>query len=219
MSEPVHEITLLRHGESQGNAEGRIQGQADFPLTETGQRQAQALALIWQREGRYFDSLICSPLSRTRQTAEPIRVALGLPLELDPDWKEFSFGTLDGSMSDEVEAARPGQDLWHPFFPASPGAESLAGLYARAGRALQSVLNRPAGRYLVVTHGGIMNMALYMILGLGPQARQSGPRFRFDNTTYVSVGYERAFNRWRIYEIVNPGLHASMSAGEIMPAG
>ena len=66
----IYHITFLRHGESVGNAEDRFQGQADFPLTEKGRLQAQALARRWQDEGVSFDHCIASPLVRARQTAE-----------------------------------------------------------------------------------------------------------------------------------------------------
>lgn len=59
-------ITLLRHGESVGNAESRWQGQADFPLTDRGREQARALAARWKRENAQFDHVISSPLSRAR---------------------------------------------------------------------------------------------------------------------------------------------------------
>ncbi|HEY58534.1 MAG TPA: histidine phosphatase family protein, partial [Anaerolineae bacterium] len=63
-------VTLVRHGESTANAEGRHQGQMDFPLTERGRAQAQALARRWLREGRRYHALIASPLSRALQTAQ-----------------------------------------------------------------------------------------------------------------------------------------------------
>ena len=71
-------ITLLRHGESVGNAESRWQGQAEFPLTDRGRSQALALAERWKNEKMKFDFVISSPLSRARETAEIIAAKLGL---------------------------------------------------------------------------------------------------------------------------------------------
>ena len=68
-----YQITLLRHGQSVGNIEGRYQGQADFPLTETGVAQAHALAERWRRAGKVFDGVITSPLTRAVETC---RIAL-----------------------------------------------------------------------------------------------------------------------------------------------
>ncbi len=70
-------LRSLRHGESVGNAESRWQGQADFPLTDRGRSQAQALADRWKREKMKFDYVISSPLSRARETAEIIASKLG----------------------------------------------------------------------------------------------------------------------------------------------
>ncbi len=67
------DIIFLRHGESVGNAESRWQGQADYPLTDKGRQQAQALAERWLTEKRAFDYIISSPLSRASETAEIIR--------------------------------------------------------------------------------------------------------------------------------------------------
>ena len=71
-------ITLLRHGESVGNAESRWQGQSDFPLTDKGRAQARMLAERWQRENVKFDFLVTSPLTRARETAEIIASALNV---------------------------------------------------------------------------------------------------------------------------------------------
>ena len=65
--DPIHHITLLRHAESTGNAENRLQGQSDYPLSEKGCAQAAALAQRWQTEGVTFDQGIVSPLLRARE--------------------------------------------------------------------------------------------------------------------------------------------------------
>ena len=65
---PIYHITFLRHGESTGNAENRLQGLSDFPLSDTGRDQARALGERWQAEGLTFDMAITSPLSRARET-------------------------------------------------------------------------------------------------------------------------------------------------------
>ena len=79
----IYQVTLLRHGESIGNFEGRHQGQADFPLTERGRQQVNALVNRWIAEKKPFDLVISSPLARARETAEIIASSLGVPLELE----------------------------------------------------------------------------------------------------------------------------------------
>src|SRR4030042_2078472 len=89
-------ITLLRHGESLGNAEGFYQGQSDFPLSPTGEKQAQSLANRWLKERACFDLVISSPLIRARRTAEIVSAALNIPIEFDPLWMESNAGLLEG---------------------------------------------------------------------------------------------------------------------------
>jgi broad specificity phosphatase PhoE len=87
-----YHVTLLRHAQSEGNARGILQGQSDFPLSEIGIQQAEALAHRWKKEHQHFDCIISSPLSRAQQTAEIIAAALGAPLELDDNWMERNNG-------------------------------------------------------------------------------------------------------------------------------
>ncbi|MFN3491164.1 MAG: histidine phosphatase family protein, partial [Anaerolineales bacterium] len=81
-------ITLLRHGESVGNAEMRWQGQKDYPLTERGRAQAQALAARWKQAEVKFDAVIASPLSRAKETAEIITSSLNVDVQFDELWME-----------------------------------------------------------------------------------------------------------------------------------
>ena len=87
---------LLRHGESVGNAEGRIQGLTDFPLTEVGRQQAHALASRWLTEQKTFDMVLSSPLMRCRETAEIIADAMNLTVEYDEIWVERDYGKFSG---------------------------------------------------------------------------------------------------------------------------
>jgi broad specificity phosphatase PhoE len=59
-------------------------------------------------------------------------------------------------------------------------------------------LDRAPGRYLVVSHGGILNMAMYSILSIAPQAHHNGPRFWFRNTTFAEFAYEPDYHNWRL---------------------
>lgn len=193
-----YHITLLRHGESVGNAENRLQGQADFPLTETGRQQSQALAKRWLAEGLTFDRVIASPLKRSRETAEIIAIALHLPVEFDPVWMERHYGKLSG-MNFEEATQTEGRPLYaYPYVPVGETGESLWDLYLRGGEALRSLLSQPPGRYLVVAHGGILNMLLYAILGITPQANFCGARFLFRNTAFASLIYHPSEHVWRV---------------------
>lgn len=199
MSEARFFLTLLRHGESLGNREDRLQGQRDYPLTDQGARQASSRAAAWLSQGVAFDRIISSPLQRARSTAETIGAAFGLPVELDPVWQEHCFGELEGLTVPEIRQRIPPAQLFHPHYrPPGEGAESELELYERAGRAVQGLLAQPAGRCLVVSHGDFLNMALYAILGLTPLAYPHNPRFHFGNTGFASFSYSPETRSWRM---------------------
>jgi 2,3-bisphosphoglycerate-dependent phosphoglycerate mutase len=192
-------VTFLRHGESHGNANGLIQGQIDLPLTEKGQEQARALALAWSVEGRYYDQVISSPLIRARNTAEIIASRLNLPVEFDPVWMERSFGTIDGQPYQDIIRQDPQPDFFHPYNQPGGTGENLMDLSHRAGQAILSMVRRPSGAYLVVSHGAFLNMVLNGILGISPQTSARGARFVFSNTGFIDLTFDSNSARWRIY--------------------
>lgn len=198
MTSELYSFTFLRHGESIGNLENRFQGHADFPLTETGLAQARALADRWKTEGRTFDRVFSSPLVRARQTAEIICAALKVPLEFDPDWMEIDNGLLAGLSDEEADQSVPRPAFITPYTHTGKTGESRWEVYLRAGRNIQKLLDHPVGHTLVVTHGGILNMTLYAILGIPVQADSAGPRFMFHNTTFTTFTYEPERHSWRM---------------------
>ncbi len=154
-------IYLVRHGQTDWNAEYRLQGQVDTPLNETGRRQAkrngEALARIFAELSRF--DFVASPLGRTRETMEIIRGAMGLEPETyrsDEMLKEINFGDWQGRTWDELRAERPDEiaarfdDPWNTVAPGETG-ESYAMLSVRALSWLEAVTEDT----IVVTHGGI----------------------------------------------------------------
>jgi broad specificity phosphatase PhoE len=195
----MHMITLLRHGESDGNANGLIQGQVDLPLTEKGRGQARDLAAQWLSEDRHYDLAIASPLLRARQTAEIVAEALNLPLEFDPAWMERSFGAIDGQAYQDIIQWEPRPDFYHPYLAPGETGESLIDLFNRASRAVQDLVRRPAAAYLVVSHGAFLNSVLASILGIGLLNGPRTTRFLISNTGYIDLGYNAEISRWRVY--------------------
>ncbi len=194
-------IILLRHGESLGNAEGYHQGQAEFPLTDTGLSQAHALADYWLDHGTYFDQIISSPQKRARQTAEIIANALGCEVEFDPIWMERDNGVYAGMSHKEAQIRYPYPEFIPIYERIGHTGESQWELYLRGGLAIQRVLYKQLGHYLVVSHGGILNMTLKAILGIMPQANFQGPRFRFRNTAFASLTYQPDQQVWEIIAV------------------
>ena len=202
MSDKNFYVTFLRHGESVGNLENRFQGQADFPLTENGRQQALALAEHWKSEGAAFDACFASPLLRAKETAEIVCAALNVPLESDPGWMEMDNGRLAGLRDEEIDWDEP--KFLTPYTRFGETGESRLEIYLRAGRAIQSIVDRKPGRYLVVSHGGILTMAMYSLLSISPQAHHHGPRFLFENTTFAEFSYKPERHNWYLLRFDRP---------------
>ncbi|MDP2993817.1 MAG: histidine phosphatase family protein, partial [Anaerolineales bacterium] len=152
----------------------------------------------WQADGRAFDRVFSSPLARARETAEIVCAALYSPLELDPEWMEINNGLLAGLSDEEANQAVPRPQFMTPYTRFGRTGESRWEVYLRAGRAIQRILDRAPGCYLVTAHGGILNMTMYAILGIPIQADFTGPRFMFHNTTFATFTYEPEHHNWRM---------------------
>jgi len=202
---PVFQFTFLRHGESVGNAESRWQGQSDYPLTDKGRAQARALAERWKSEKMKFDLAVASPLGRARETAEIVTSALNVKLEFDPIWLERDIGEMEGLTAEEVRQ-KPQPPYVTPYDPIGGGGEGDWELFLRAGQALHDLLRRPAGSYLIVSHGGLLNQLMHAIVGIAPHVDPSGVRFRFENTSFARAIYFPHQHRWAI-DSVNDRAH------------
>jgi len=194
---PIYHFVFLRHGESIGNAQARWQGQSDYPLTEKGRAQALALAERWKSERARFDVIIASPLGRAKETAEIIASALRVPVEFDPILLERHIGEMEGLTAEEVRK-RPQPPYVTPYDSIGGEGEGDWALFLRAGQALHSLLRRPAGSYLIVSHGGLLNQLMNAIIGIAPHVDPSGVRFRFENTAFARVTYLPYQHRWTI---------------------
>lgn len=199
-------ITLLRHGESVGNAESRWQGRADFPLTEKGRAQAKALAERWKKDKVKFDYVIASPLTRARETAEIIASALDLKIEFEPLWLERNNGEFSGLTAHEVRQNFTHAHFTTPYDPVGSDGEGDWELFLRAGLALHELLKREPAKYLIVSHGGLLNQVMHAVMGVAPQANNSGTRFRFGNTAFAQLIYSPHQHRWAIDKL-NDQMH------------
>lgn len=199
-----YQIYLLRHGESTGNANGYHQGQYDFPLSEKGIKQAHRLANLWKEKGIQFDQIISSPLSRARQTAEIIAQALLIPIEFDPIWMERDSGLLSGLHPNQAQEICPRPAFMSLYAKVGKTGESQWELFLRAGKAIETILKRNTGRYLVVSHGGLLNMVLYVTLGIFPQPNSYGAQFLFTNTGYAILHFYPQTHNWLLAELSHP---------------
>ncbi|NPA26247.1 MAG: histidine phosphatase family protein [Chloroflexi bacterium] len=199
---PYH-FTWVRHGESVGNAQALRQGQGDLPLTQRGRDQIRALARQWRQQQRTFDYVLASPLRRAAESARLLVDELGLPEpEYDPMLMERDIGRWTLRPHEDVLREMP--SFLPLYAPLGETGESIWDLYVRAGRVLQKLMRRPPARYLIVAHGGLINMMLYNILGIAPQPNFLGPQFVLTNAAYVEVGYDPATHRWLFLGLVQP---------------
>jgi probable phosphoglycerate mutase len=149
-------ILLVRHGESVWNAEGRWQGAANPPLSDTGRAQARQLAEAVRDAG--IDSLITSDLDRAGETAQIVAEVLGLPEPaVDAGWRERDVGEISGHTRAEIDAKWPGLlEKWRRGeLESMPGGER--DITPRVVAALERVAHNQAGACtLVLTHGGVI---------------------------------------------------------------
>ena len=151
----------LRHGETDWNAQGLSQGSIDIPLNATGLAQAQSAAQ--QLRNRGIKTIVSSPLSRARVTAEIVAEALGLPVLFDSALKEVNWGVQEGQPASDWFAE------WtdHGFAP--EGAETFAQLRHRATAGVNRSLALPAD-VLIVAHGAVFRV-LRAAMGLDAHIR------------------------------------------------
>jgi broad specificity phosphatase PhoE len=157
-------LYLIRHGETDWNAEGRLQGGRDIPLNALGRQQAAAVAQKLRDLARDADRLsyLCSPLGRSRDTMQIMRTAMGLnPMDytVDERLREITFGRWEGLTWREVRASDPAAarareaGKW-AFRP--PEGESYEMLRQRVMPVFASI-DRDS---VIVSHGGVMRAAL-----------------------------------------------------------
>ncbi len=194
----MYDFVFLRHAESEGNRSGQFQGQFDFPLSENGIVQAKEIAEKWKEEHIHFDEIISSPLLRARTTAEIIQQALDCPIRLETLWMERNMGILQGLDREQAAAAHPRPAHIDLYDPIAKTGESEWQFFLRAGHALQALFSNPPGKYLVVSHGGILNKTLHAIFGIKPHEDFKGIHFNFGNTYSAHFQYLLEQNRWQM---------------------
>jgi broad specificity phosphatase PhoE len=162
---------LIRHGQTDWNAEFRLQGQQDIPLNDLGRRQAAENGrLLKERAGDLsHHHFVSSPLSRARETMELVRASAGLPAKdyaIDERLVEISFGDWEGSTNAEIAVNSPEKikerkaSKWD-FVPPGERAESYEILSWRVGSWLKE-LDRPT---VCVCHGGVIR-CIFKLTGM-----------------------------------------------------
>ena len=157
-------LLLLRHGESDGNATGRIQGWADFGLTELGRQQAEAAGRHLADSGA--SALYSSPLRRARDTAVIVAEHTGLEIVDLPDLREYRFGEAQGLLWSEAQArfGFGGRD-WGSG--GVPGEEGTSAFRDRVSQQVEELAQRHATDVAIaVLHGGVVGALVSRLMGL-----------------------------------------------------
>ncbi len=173
------------------NAEARIQGQFDSPLSEQGRQEARLLAQRLRREEWAIAALYASDLSRAAETARILGREMGLPVTQDPRLREYDAGVLNGLTWAEVELRYP--ELWQQFqrggkWVSIPGEEGNEAFQARLAAVLDEIRTRHDGEGTVamVSHGASLAMILLNLLGL---ERSLSSPFAFGNASLSIVDF------------------------------
>lgn len=198
-------LLFIRHGETDANVNGQLEGATDRPLNATGQAQAQALAARLLSENRPIQVIYSSSLTRARQTAAALATALGeLPVQVDPDLSEYRLGEWDGLTLEEL---RDEKQMWvrtasDPHF-APPGGESAMQFGLRLVRAVRAILSRHPGQTVAIfSHGGALATVLALLL---ENQGNRWPGYQMDNCGISEVVFEPAPRLVRMNDVGHIG--------------
>ena len=160
-------ICFVRHGETNWNAERRMQGHIDIPLNTTGMGQAKRLANALTQTKQSFDAIYSSDLERALHTANAVANALSLAVQTTPQLRERNVGQLQGLLLSEAPVLLP--EIWQSHIAREldhdlGGGESIRAFHERMQGVLEQLLRQHRGQsILAVSHGGSLDM-IYRIV-------------------------------------------------------
>ena len=179
-------LALIRHGQTDWNLAGRMQGRTDIPLNETGREQARVAASALAAE--HWDLVVSSPLQRARETAAIIAESLGVPLGRSYDELiEQDFGAAEGTLVSELDLRWPERDFERKEPDEQVGPRGIRGLERIASE-------HPGARVLVVAHGTLIRHTLATIAGHDPRHFP-----KLDNASSSFVSFTDA--AWRVHTV------------------
>jgi len=169
------ELLLIRHGETDWNVARRLQGNMDIGLNDNGRQQARALAMALRDEA--LDVIVSSDLQRAVQTAQEIATLQNLPCQINPQWRERSFGGFEGELISTLEQRYPAEyAAWRAHEPDSQFPANAQGVFsgetirqftARIDTALKDLSAHHAGKKIaVIAHGGVLECAYRIAMQL-----------------------------------------------------
>jgi broad specificity phosphatase PhoE len=192
MDTQVQHVLLIRHGQTDANAAGVVQGHLPTPLNEIGRLQAELLAARLAGYEPKVTRLVSSPLVRAIQTAEPVGRALGLEVVVDEAWTERNFGSAQGKPADLNRIMTHGQ----PSLVVPEDAEPKESFDARVREALEGLPGE--GVTAVMSHGGVIGSVMRQILaGVIEVTNPPGERVPVPNCSILHLS-RAGRGAWRI---------------------
>lgn len=163
------DLWVLRHGETEWNVAGRLQGRLDSPLTPVGEAQARAQGMLLRNAGLPRDVQVrVSTAGRARRTADLALEGTQWPVSYDPELVEVRLGQWQGLTKSDIRQAHPELDLSsdaHLWKFEGPGCETLTEIVSRASRVLAAL----QGPTILITHGVTSRVLRSLALGLPPE--------------------------------------------------
>lgn len=205
-------IWLVRHGQTDWNAQRRIQGHTPTELNAAGKAEAQMLAKWFA--GRIFATIWSSDLPRAKQTADAIAARHHLPVQTSSELRERELGPFEGKTWDEVRHMRseltgsPMQNGDLADWTGVPGVEADAVLWQRVSRQLAAIAKSHQGDALVVSHGGVIKHTVCHVLGI-----PSGLPRRFPLSNGITAVLTLRADGFYLQSLLDIGLLAGQPEG------
>jgi probable phosphoglycerate mutase len=190
IDEEVHDVVLVRHGETEWTLTGQHTGRTDIPLTDRGREQGHRIGALLR--DRRFALVLSSPLSRALETCR--LAGLGDSAAVTDDLLEWDYGEYEGLRTVEIRETRPRWSLWADGVP---GGETAAGVAERVDRVVERARGA-GGSVALFAHGHVLRVLAARWLGLAPE---DGRLFAMEPAAVSVLGYEReapVIRRWNI---------------------
>lgn len=194
MSQTFPAVYLARHGETAWSLSGQHTGLTDIPLTERGEHNARCLGK--RLEGIRFANVFTSPLQRAKRSCE--LAGFGAVAEILPELVEWNYGDYEGRRTAEIQAERPG---WNIFRDGCPAGETPQQVGDRADRVINKV--RGPGNVLLFSSGHFLRVLTARWLDLSSQA---GAYFFLSTASISTLGYEHDLSE-RVIRLWNDVSH------------
>lgn len=195
MRDPLPDLYLARHGETEWTLSGQHTGLTDIPLTAVGEGQARRLCE--RLKPVRFTKVFSSPLQRARRTCE--LCGYGSAAEVDRDLTEWNYGDYEGKKREEILASQPG---WIIFRDGCPNGESPEDVGIRANRVITRI-RQVQGNVLVFSSGHFLRVLIARWLGLEPLA---GRYFKLSTATLSILGYDHSNTSEPVIRLFNEGV-------------